>query len=104
PAGKAAKGVLGTLLNSAYGRFYDVVKAGRLGKGGATEEEIKAFANGKIYTADEAVKLKVVDAVGYLDDAIIRARTAAKLPSDAPVSVIRHERGGLAARILGSAP
>lgn len=103
PAGKAAKGVLGTLLNSAYTRFYDVVKVGRL-KAGATEEEIKAFANGKVYTADEALKLKVVDAVGYLDDAIERARAAAKLPSDAPVSLIRHEKGGLAARILGSAP
>lgn len=102
PAGKAAREVLGTLLNSAYARFYEVVKEGRLGKAGATEEEIKAFANGKVYTADEALKLKVVDAVGYLEDAVERARKAAGLKEDAPVAIMRHEKGGLASRLLGS--
>ncbi len=102
PAGKAAQEVLGGLLNSAYDRFHAVVEAGRLGKNGATKEEIAAFANGKIYTANDALKLKVVDAVGYLDDAIATARQAAGLKADAPVSVIRYEKGGLLSRITGA--
>ncbi len=101
PAGKAAKEVLGNLLNSAYARFHAVVEAGRL-KNGATKEEIAAFSNGKIYTADEALKLKVVDEVGYLDSAIERARKAAKLGADAPVSLIRHEKSGILSRITGA--
>ncbi len=101
PAGRAAKGVLGNMINSAYGRFLEVVEEGRV-KNGATKEQVKAFANGKVYTAKEALELKVVDQIGYLDEAVARARKDAGLGEDAQVAIIRHEKGGLASRLLGS--
>ena len=48
-----------------------------------------ALANGKVYTADEAVELKLVNELGYLDDAILVAQRLAKLEA---ARVIRYVR------------
>ena len=61
-----------------------------------TEEEIRAAAHGRAYTADEALKLKLIDAEGYLDDAISRAKDRAKIPQGVnPQVTIVGPRHGL---------
>ena len=54
------------LIDDAYQRFIRVVAQGRKLPLAAA----KALADGRVFTSDEAIKLKLVDRVGYLDDAI----------------------------------
>ncbi|HVS33180.1 MAG TPA: signal peptide peptidase SppA [Thermoanaerobaculia bacterium] len=55
-------------------QFVKAVAAGRRGK--ITEEQVQAVADGRVFTGEEAVTLKLVDELGNLDDAV---NTAAKL-------------------------
>ena len=71
------------VLDQAYDRFVEVVAQGRESK--LTEEEVKALATGKVFTAKEAIENKLVDEGGYLDSAIDKAaRLAAIDPSIKP--------------------
>jgi protease-4 len=56
------------IIDTLYGRFLDTVYARR--KGVLTMEELKILADGRVYTADQALDVRLIDAVGYLDDAI----------------------------------
>lgn len=65
------------LLDNAYERFVTVVSEGR--KNHLTPEEVRKLANGSVYTAQQAVALKLIDAEGYLSDAIEKAKSLASL-------------------------
>ena len=56
------------LLTPAYERFLEVVAEGR--EGILTEDEIRELADGGIFGAKEAQKEKLIDEIGYLDEAI----------------------------------
>jgi protease-4 len=58
-----------------FGRFVRLVAESRK----IPEARVRAFADGRIYTAEQARGLGLVDRVGYLDDAIEMAKTAAGL-------------------------
>lgn len=67
-----------TMLDAAYDTFNQRVKDGR--KTAITDAAvIDALADGSIFTAQAAVTNGLVDRIGYLDDAITRAETAAGL-------------------------
>ncbi|MHC4086041.1 MAG: signal peptide peptidase SppA [Planctomycetota bacterium] len=55
------------LIDPAYERFVEVVAQGRAS---LDVNEVKEVADGGIYVAKEALKQKLIDDVGYLDDAI----------------------------------
>ncbi len=55
------------LISPAYERFVHVVAAGRES---LTLDQVKRLADGSIYGADEALAENLIDAIGYLDDAI----------------------------------
>jgi protease-4 len=63
------------LLEPAYRRFVEVVKEGR--KDTLSAQEVEQLADGSIFCADEALTVKLVDKIGYLDDAIARAKALA---------------------------
>ena len=65
------------LIEPAYERFLQVVETGR--QGVLTMEEIRPLADGGIYSAQEAKDQRLVDNIGYLDDAIKLITTAAGL-------------------------
>ncbi|MEM7682071.1 MAG: signal peptide peptidase SppA [Planctomycetota bacterium] len=75
--GEESRKALGGLLNAYYDRFVAVVHEGRPGLG--TLEDVKAVATGDFYTADQALEKKLVDQIGYLDDAIEEAASRAQL-------------------------
>jgi protease-4 len=56
------------IIDEFYERFLSVVHEGR--KGALSLEEIRDLADGRIYTAVQALKLKLIDEVGYFDDAL----------------------------------
>jgi protease-4 len=86
------------LVDGAFDRFKEVVKAGR---GARLRQSIDTIANGKVYLAKEAQTLGLVDDIGYLTDATQYAATAAKLSSP---QVVRYEEptGLLKSLLLGS--
>lgn len=71
--------VVQVLLDSAHDRFVQVVAQGRASV--LSEEEVRQLATGRIFTAKEALEAKLVDEIGYLDDAIIKAAQLAGLPA-----------------------
>ena len=64
--------ILQSVIDSMYDRFLDRIMEGRPGR--FTRDELKAFADGRIFTARQAMEYKLVDSIGYLDDAIEAAR------------------------------
>jgi protease-4 len=71
------KKLLQALIDQFYARFVGVVAEGR--KGRLTEAEVRKLADGRVYTAQQALDAKLVDRVGYLADAVSEAKSRAKL-------------------------
>lgn len=66
------------MLDAAYAQFVSVIAKGRPN---LTGEEVAAVATGEIFTASQAKDNGLVDAIGYLDDAVMDAATRAGLPA-----------------------
>src|SRR5690606_83055 len=47
-----------------------------------SQEEVAELANGDVYTAQEAKDNKLIDATGYLSDAVTQAATLAGIPAN----------------------
>lgn len=69
--------LLQSLIDQFYARFISVVTDGR--KGRLTEAQVRTLADGRVYTAQQALEAKLVDRVGYLDDAVSEAKSRAGL-------------------------
>jgi len=63
------------VIDRLYARFVALVARSRR----LDETRVRALADGRIYTGDEAVALGLVDRVGYVEDAIALAKEAAGL-------------------------
>ena len=70
------------VITPAYDRFVELVYEGR--KDVLSAEQVRELADGSIYTAQQAVDNKLVDGVGYFDDAVKKAEQMANI-SDAKV-------------------
>lgn len=58
--------ILRGMIDDAYARFTQLVSDGR----GIPLEKVRELADGRIYTANQALELKLVDSIGYRDDAL----------------------------------
>ncbi len=65
------------LLEPAYERFVGVVKKGRAEA--LSPSEVEKLADGSIFVADRALEAKLIDKVGYLDEAIAAVKAKAGL-------------------------
>ena len=75
-----------------YQYFLKLVAAGRH----ITVAQADAVAQGRVWTGEQAIKLKLVDSLGGLDEAMATARKLARLAPDQPVNVIElPEQPGL---------
>ena len=61
-------GRLGAIMDDAFVRFQEVILDGREKQLDA--EQVKALATGQVYTAKQAEENKLIDVIGYLDNAI----------------------------------
>lgn len=59
------------IIDSFHQRFVNVIADGRKH---LTNEEIVRLADGRIFTADQALEVKLIDRIGYMDDAIDRIK------------------------------
>jgi protease IV len=72
------------LADKAFDQFKTVVRNGRK----YTSKEVNDAANGKIYTATDALQLKLIDKIGYLEDAYKEVATRATLSNP---TIVRYQ-------------
>ena len=53
-------------VDASYNRFLDLVAQGR----SLPKDVVKPLADGRIFTAEEALKLQLIDSIGYWDEAM----------------------------------
>jgi protease-4 len=67
------------IIDEYYEDFLNAVLNGR--KGRLTSDELRPIADGRIYTAKQALKLKLIDDIGYFDNALRKTLSLASLKS-----------------------
>ena len=77
------------IIDQLYGRFLDIVMA-RPGNT-LSREELRKVADGRIYTAGQALQARLIDNTGYLDDVIKGLRTSI---GDENARVVTYYRAG----------
>ncbi|MEM9003494.1 MAG: signal peptide peptidase SppA [Cyanobacteria bacterium P01_F01_bin.86] len=86
------KGILQELIDISYGQFVKTVAQAR----GLTEETVRGFADGRIFTGEQALALGVVDRLGTEEDARRWAAELANLdPEKVEVEKIEARKTGL---------
>lgn len=84
------------ILDQSFQKFIKVIDENR---DGLDADAVKALATGQIYTADDAVKNKLVDEIGYEEDALKALQAKLGLTS---VRVVRYQSPKtLAEQLLG---
>jgi protease-4 len=77
------------IIDQLYGRFLDIVMARNGNK--LSLDELRKLADGRIYTAGQALEGKLIDRIGYLDDVIASIR---KTTGDDQARVVSYYRPG----------
>jgi protease-4 len=85
PLKEAHLRIIQDMIDHAYGRFVGVVAKGR----GIPEDEVRQLADGRIYTADDALRLKLIDKIGYREDAFEEAK---RLAGASEATLFRYTR------------
>ena len=67
------------VMTPAYERFLEIVVEGR--KSSLDPNEVRQLADGGIFGAKEAVQEKLIDDIGYLDEAIEAVKSLAGIPN-----------------------
>jgi protease IV len=77
------------IIDQLYGRFLDVIM--ERPRNSLSRDELRKVSDGRIYTAGQALQVKLIDRIGYLDDVIAQIRTAVK---DEKARVVSYYRPG----------
>jgi protease-4 len=77
------------IIDQLYGRFLDVIMA-RPGNR-LLRDDLRRLADGRVYTAGQALEGKLIDGIGYLDDVIASLR---KVAGDDNARVVSYYRPG----------
>jgi protease-4 len=78
--------VMQALLDDVHGQFVGAVVTGRK----LAKEEVSRFADGRVFSGLQAKELRMVDALGGLEEAVLAAGKLAGIP--APPNVIQPRR------------
>jgi protease-4 len=80
------KAIFKGLIVELADRFLDLVTTHRK----LDDDMLKEIASARVFLANEAVRFGLVDSIGYLDDAVLKARNLAGLSEDAKTVVYRR--------------
>lgn len=86
------------IIDDMYGRFIGLIVQSRK----IPEDRVRALADGRVYTATQALQLGLVDRIGYLEDVVSLAKGRAGL-SEAKV-VMYHRPKEYRANIYSATP
>ncbi|MBU1429828.1 signal peptide peptidase SppA [Myxococcota bacterium] len=84
PEGRA---LLQGVVDALYERFLDLIVQGR----GLTHDELRPLADGRVFTAQEALKAKLIDKIGYPQEALTRLK---EILREDKLGVVRYQREG----------
>lgn len=98
------KRVFQGIIDEFYENFLEVVESRR--KGAISGEELRAIADGRVYTAAQALELKLIDKIGYFDEALAEALSLASLKQARVVAYTYYPKRqtNLYATTLGDSP
>ncbi len=102
PMDEKDRELLQALVDQTFARFKEIVKAGRPAFA-ENEADLDAVATGQVFTADQALELKLIDKIGFVEDAIDRAVTLAGVTPETVRCVEFEPRPNPFAAIFGSA-
>jgi len=88
------------LVDGMYRQFLDVVLKHR-GDAVGGEEKLRPIADGRVLSAKQALAAKLIDALGYEDDAIAEAKKLASLPEKVRIVEYARPTFGLSSWLLG---
>jgi protease-4 len=71
------------MIAKGLDRFVRVIAQGRK----LDEATVRSLADGRVFTAEEALEARLIDSLGYLDDALLEAQRRASLPE---AKVVRY--------------
>jgi protease-4 len=100
PSTPDEKMIMQTIIDAFHQRFVNAVYEGR--KPNLTRKEIESLSDGRIFTAEQALDAKLVDSIGYLDDALEAMKASLRL-DDARV-VTYHRPGAYKGTIYSGMP
>ena len=66
------------IIDDMYGRFVGLIVQSRK----MPEDRVRALADGRVYTAEQALKLGLVDRIGYLEDVVTMAEGGRARPGE----------------------
>jgi protease IV len=75
-----------SLIDNMFGQFIQAVAEGR----GLKYEDVKSFANGKVWTGEQAISMKLIDNVGDFESAV--SDTAKSVGIKGEPTLVRPER------------
>ena len=81
------KQIMQSIIDGMYGQFLAAVDEGRKD---LTLDEIKVVADGRVFTARQALDHKLIDSIGYLDDVIRITKKASGLTDAKVITYYRH--------------
>ncbi len=88
--------ILQGLITEMWDRFTEVVATGRAES--LSSSEVKALADGRVFTGTQALALGLVDAVGYSDDAYAAIRVAS---GESKAKIVSYRRAPTLKESLG---
>jgi protease-4 len=93
PPTESERRAMRELVFSFYDDFKQRVRAGRH----LAEDQLEPIAGGRVWTGQEALERGLIDQLGGLPEALLRAQALAELPQDraAPILLARGGRGRL---------
>ena len=97
PLTDADRAILQDVVEETFGRFVDIVADGR----SLTRDQVRALADGRIYTARQAKALGLVDEFGDMPEAVKVAGELGGIIGEPPI--IRYRTGGLLRSLTGAA-
>jgi protease-4 len=80
------KQIINDLIERLGNQFLDRIAEHR----NIDAQQLKKISSARIYLADEALELGMIDSIGYLSEAVSQAKKLASLPEDAKVVVYRR--------------
>ncbi|MDD2189578.1 MAG: signal peptide peptidase SppA [Eubacteriales bacterium] len=96
PLTEEQKAIFQALVDEAYDQFINIISEEReIGL-----DEVRKLADGRIYTAKQALKLELIDEIGTIEDAIIDMKTVYALQNCEIIDVI-YQDNSLLSSLLG---
>lgn len=106
PMAEGERALLQHTVDALFARFLAVVEQGRRpgpSRPGMRPEQIREIADGRVFTAPEALRLGLIDQVGYFEDALAVCKRLAGVEDATVVAYERTRIGGQRATIYSEA-